>query len=330
MAEGETSAASVIRYYAPMLDAERHAPQWRLAQHLIKRVGNLLTPEESRRLLDTVIQHVQLMVGDAAAEIMKFDFLADGSPEEAPAIELFRMIVWLCDHPEGLRRDRAAAMLLWLFDQLPELHALAIKSAFSMEEGYGPDVLCGVLDGASIRNPISVWDEVAATLDIAAIAAKLNHLSRRVVLLRLAARAGDAGSGSAKRAAQEVRQNFTGKRREGDAPALPPFAMALAPEWRRLETLVDKDGVLAWAKMTEQVCAPLNIADARSVEESVSTCFRQHRNRPFNRWESKLRYALNVALCGHASANDSEDIEAILRIYNPSQSAEPYNPNRIQ
>lgn len=326
LVEGETDAATVIRYYTPMINAERHAPLWRLAQHLIEQVGELLTPDESKRLLDTVIQHVRLMVGDAASEIQKFEFLADTSREEAPAIELFRMIVWLCDHPEGVRRERAAAMLLWLYEQAPDLRAVAIRAAFSMEGGFGPDVLCGVLDGASVRNPVSVWEEVAGAMDVSATIAKLSHLSRRVVLLRLATRAGDAGSSSAKQTALVVRKSFTGKRQAGDPPARPTWATDLAHEWRHLETLMDKNAVLSWGKAMGECCAPLSISDARSLEESVSTCFRENAHRPLNRWEAKLRYALNVALSSHASANDAEDIAAILRVYNPSQPERTIQP----
>lgn len=318
LTEGETSASDVIRYYVPLLEAEVHSPQWRLAQHMIGRVGKLLTADESRRTIDIVIEHVRLMVGDATAEIEKFRFLADGSPEESPAIELFRMVVWLCDHPEGLRRDRAAALLLWLLDRSPELLPVAIKSAFSMEEGYGPDVLCGMLDGASHRDPMPIWKEVASSMDVAATATKLIHLSRRVVLMRLATRAAASGSGSAEVVAKTIRESFTGKRRIGENPPLPPWATSLAHEWRLLESLVDKDGQLAWIKALTDLCAPVSIVDSRAIEESVSTCFRQHASRPLNRWESRLRFALNIGLGSKSSARDAEDVEVILRIYNPS------------
>jgi hypothetical protein len=326
LVEGETDAAAVIRHYAPMLDAERHAAMWHLAQHLIGRVGNLLKPDESQQLLDSVIQHIRLMVGDAATEIQKFQFLADSSGEEGPGIELFRMIVWLCDHPEGLRRDRAAAMLLWLYDVAPELGAIVIKTAFSMEEGYGADVLCGVLDGASASRPVPVWDEVEKSLDVPGTVSKLNHLSRRVALLRLATRAGDEGSVSAKQMAQQLRKGFTGKRQAGGTLTLPPWAAPLASQWRQLESLMDKDAVVAWGKAMGEACAPVSISDARLLEESVSTCFRESDNRPLNRWKSKLRYALNVAMCSRASANDAEDIEAILRVYNPSLPEKTIQP----
>ncbi len=106
--EGETNATKVIRFYAPLLEAERHVPKWRPLQHLIGKVGSLLTGAESQQLIDSVIEHVRLMVGDATKEIKDFGFLIDSEPEQSPGVELFRFIVWMCNHPQGLRRDRAA------------------------------------------------------------------------------------------------------------------------------------------------------------------------------------------------------------------------------
>src|SRR5439155_24611697 len=105
-----------------------------------------------------VINHVHLMVGNANREIEDFKFLADDAPEQNPSLDFFRLIVWLCDYPKGLRRNRAAAMLLWLVELVPDLLSVAATTAISMEQGYGPDMLCGVLDGASAREPLTLWD----------------------------------------------------------------------------------------------------------------------------------------------------------------------------
>jgi hypothetical protein len=149
LVKGEVNAANVIRYYATLLEAERYVPKWIPAQHLIERVGPLLSGTEGQRLLDAVIDHIRLVVGDAPQEVQAFTFLADAATEDSPNVEFFRFIVWLCNYPQWLRRDRATAMLLWIVEQVPEVFSEGVATAFSMDEGYGPDVLCGVLDGAS-------------------------------------------------------------------------------------------------------------------------------------------------------------------------------------
>jgi len=315
----EVNAANVIRSYAPLLEAERYAPKWIPAQHLIRRVGSLLSESEGQHLLDAVIDHIRLVVGEAPQEIQTFAFLADGETEESPNVEFFRFIVWLCDHPQWLRRERAAAMVLWIVEQVPELFSEAVTTAFSMDEGYGPDVLCGVLDGASVCDPAGLWDKVFGFLDLTAITQNLRHLSRMVVLQRLATRAANTGLQTAKSALGQISASFIGKRGTGSDLKLPIWAGCLAPEWRQIVNLLCIESVAAWQQEVERSCAPLSVTEVLTLETAVAKSFREVHNRPLSRWESKLRHALNLALWPNVSRADAEVIEAALRIYNPSQ-----------
>jgi hypothetical protein len=317
--EGEARAADVIRYYAPLLEAERYAPKWMQAEHLIRKAGPLLTETEAQGLLDAVVDHIRLMVGDATQEIQDFKFLADDSPQQNSSTEFFRFILWLCTHPQVLRRDRAAAMLLWIVEQFPDIFSIAVTAAFSLEAGNGLDLLCGVLDGVSVRRPVELWEKIAASVDLATVTRELRHISRLAVFLRLATRAADAGCESAISAVQQIQKAFTALHRTDSKPTLPSWANCLAVEWNQLEEIVDAAGVAAWTKEMESLCEPLTIADAQALERSLSRSFRENPHQALNRWESKVRHALNLGLWPWVSVTDAERIEAVLRPYNPSQ-----------
>lgn len=315
----EVSASKVIRNYAPLIEAERYEPKWIPAQHLIRRVGPLLNEIEGQRILTAMIDHCHLMVGDAPNEIKGFNFLADDYPELNPDVEFFRFIVWLCNHPQWLRRDRAAAMLLWLVEQVSDLFSETVNMAFSMDEGYGPDVLCGVLDGASAREAVALWDKIAGVLDMTKVTQELRHVSRMVVLERLAKRADKIGSQSAKSALDLIKTSFNGIASDVFSHDLPIWADRLASKWHKLDNLVDSESIVAWEAELEHLCSPLSITDTQKLEAAVSTSFREGNNRPFNRWESKLRHALNLALWSHVSRDGAYVVESTLRIYNPNQ-----------
>ena len=319
LVQEEVNAVNVIRYYAPLIEAERYVPKWIPAQHLIGRFGPLLNEMEGQRLLNAVIDHCRLMVGDAAKEIQGFDFLADDSAELSPDVEFFQFIIWLCNHPQWIRRDRAAAMLLWLVEQVPDLFSEAVTIAFSMDEGYGPDVLCGVLDGASVRDPVAVWEKIVGVLDLTKVTQELRHVSRMAVLERLATRADKTGLPAAKSAMGLIKDSFTGEYRTGGNPKLPIWASCLHIEWQQIVNLVDLESFATWEKELEQLCSPLSITNALALETAVSTSFREGHNKPFNRWESKVRHALNLALWSHVSRDGASVVEASLRSYNPSQ-----------
>ena len=318
LVDGESNAIDVIRHYAPLIETERHVPKWMIAQQLIGEVGFLLNEMEGQKLLDTVIDHVRLVVGNADQQIGEFDFLADDTPEPHHDVEVFRFIVWLCNHPQWLRRERAAAMLLWLVEQTPHMLAEAVTTAFSMDDGYGPDILCGVLDGASAREPSLTWEKIAGVLDLSKTTQQLRHVSRMVALERLAARAEKAGLSSAKIALSQIKATFTGNRGAGGSPDFPTWAACLAPEWRRISHLLSVESVEAWQKKLEQLCSPLSVTEALKLETAVATSFREGLNRPFSRWESMLRYALNVAFWPYVSHRGANEVETALRAYNPS------------
>jgi hypothetical protein len=160
---------------------------------------------------------------------------------------------------------------------------------------------------------------VANAVDLKKITNQLRHVSRMAVLLRLTRRAADAGSTQAKIVMAEIQAAFIRRGTAGGRSDLPSWANCLAREWRRLEKLVHTEVAAAWSKELNQLCEPLSIAEARTLEQAVSSSFREDHNRPLNRWESKVRHALNLALWSHVSFDEADKIENILRPYNPSQ-----------
>lgn len=209
-------------------------------------------------------------------------------------------------------------MLLWLVDQTPELFAEGVRTAFSMADGYGPDLLCGVLDGASEREPIGLWDKLSGVLDVIKTTQELRHVSRITVLERIATRAANLGSTSASAAAKVNSVSYIENPMESTAVSLPVWADALAPVWSQVESLVSKVILDVWKMELEKLCSPLSISDALALERAVSTSVRDS-NSSLDRWQSKLRTAFNLACWSKVSQAQAASIETALRIYNPHQ-----------
>jgi hypothetical protein len=321
--EGAENAAEVIRLYAPLLEAERYEAKWRLAEHLIEKVADLLSEDERSLLLQNVIDHVRLMVGDATNEIAKFDILGEEPPCDASR-ELFRFILWLLDHPNWLRRDKAAGMAEWLVESEPTYFEEAVKEAFSMVTGYSADILCGVIDNMSARQPQHLWDRLFALLDLEGIHRNCKHAGRLIVLLRLAERAGIAGSTTGKEVASRLVEHFrTGMIELGASDTLcnlPRWAKCISREWKTLHQLgvASKELISRIEENLSQLCAPLDVHGGQALENAVSVSFRDEPTRQFNRWEAKVRFALSTAILPYISKQNFREVELALRIYNPS------------
>ena len=321
--EGAMSAMDVIRAYAPLLEAERHVPKWRLADHLIEKVADLLLEDERSQLLECVIDHVYLMVGDATDEIAMFDFLTEEPPCNA-SVELFRFVLWLVDHPQWFRREKAAAMAAWLVESEPIYFEVAVEEAFSMVTGYSAEVLCGVLDEMSTRQPRHLWNRVFVLLDLEGVLRSCRHVGRLTVLHRIAERAGTAGSDTGVEAASRIADQFrSGMIELGNSDTClksPHWASCISREWRTLNQtgLISKELIVRFEEELTRIYIPLDVQAGWDFENAVSVSFREAANQPLNRWEAKVRFALNAALFSYASRRDFQEIELALRVFNPS------------
>lgn len=321
--EGAESAAEVIRFYAPLLEAEQHKEKWILAEHLITKVTDLLSEDERSKVLEYVINHIQLMVGDSTDEVAKFSFISE-DPSYNPSIEIFKLILWHLDHPHQLRRDKAAGMTAWLVENVPKYFKEAVKIAFSMETGYSGDILCGVLHNMSMKQPQHLWDRVFVLLDLESILLKCRHVVRLTILYRIAKRAANAGSTTGAKVASRVIEQFrAGAIELGTSDRhfdLPHWANCILREWEILTQLGVASAELMNCLEEEllQLCTPLNIEDGYQLEKAVSNSFRETPNSQFNRWEGKVRFALSTALFPYATHLNFLKIESTLRIFNPS------------
>ena len=321
--EGTTSASDLIQLYAPLLEAERYNEKWRIAESLLIVVVDLLQQDEREVLLQYVLSHIRLMVGDASNEIEIFSFLEEETSEDN-SIELFRLVIWLLDHPKALRRDKAAGMVAWLIEMDPICFEEAVKQAFSMVSGYSADVFCCVIDEMSAQQPQELWDRVFNLLDLGRILQDCSHVGRLTVLHRIAERAGNVGSKTGFESASRIEEHFNlgtpDQCASGVRIECPPWARCISKEWKLLkklgvlsEKLIDRFG-----NELTQLCTPLDIHGGWNLENAVLTSFRESPERRMNRWEAKVRFALNSAVFPNASNLNFREIESILRVFNPS------------
>lgn len=321
--ERAENASDVIRTYAPLLETERHEPKWRLAEHLFAKVADLLHEDERSLLLQYVINHVRLMVGDATNEIATFSFLGEEPPANV-SVELFRFVLWLLDHPQWLRRDKAAGMTAWLVEAEPLYFDEAVKEAFSMVTGYSADILCGVLDDMSTRQPRHLWDRVFALIDLESVLRNCRHVGRLAVLHRIAERAGNAGSNTGAEVASRVVEQFRSGAIElggsGTRFDLPRWATCISREWKVLDQLgvLSEELINRFEKELAQICTPLDVRGGWSLENAVSDSFHEAPTRRLNRWEAKVRFALSTVIFPYTSKRNFREIELALRIFNPS------------
>ncbi|ASP46918.1 trypsin-like peptidase domain-containing protein [Colwellia sp. 6M3] len=316
-------ADKVSQLYAPLLLDERYESRWRLAEHLIDRCGSIINGENITSLAHSVLEHIGLMVGDAKDEIESFEFLESNDTKDI-SLEILDLILWLADHPQWLRKEKAANMLAWLLSKDHSYYKTLAPEAFSMREGHGPDVLCGIFDGMSLSKPLEVWELIEPNLDVTNIL-ECRHISRLAILHRVVTRASTIGSESATNVLDKINELLSSKGLlkdsfNNDRP-LPVWASCIKEVWDELYSLniVNDEFIKCFEEEMNNVCSPLNVETAWQLEEMVSRGFNVSKTQSLNRWEGNVRFALNIALFHSNNRNNFLILEPILRVFNPSK-----------
>ncbi|WP_317214557.1 AVAST type 1 anti-phage system protease Avs1b [Gluconobacter sp. GP1] len=317
------SADAVVKLYSPLILNERYDEKWRRADHLIKRLASIATPNERAALIWQTVEHVETMLGDTAAKAREYGFLDEVSASDASAA-LVELLLAAVDHPQWLRRDKAAELLLWLLESFPQYVPMLGANAFTMTTGNLPDVLCGVLDQLSASNATLLWDRLAPTIDLADIQRNCKHVGRLAVLMRIADRAARKSSSSATEALKSLQATaFQAVDGDADASAVPcpAWAHVVEDEWAELAAMGLATSALAERAANEirEACAPLLVETSIELEQLLAEGFRDRSDHPLGRWKAKVRFALQVAVLPIISKALLPRVEQIFRPYNPVQ-----------
>lgn len=322
--EGNDDANSIIRWYGTLIEGERYAPKWRLADHLITKVMSLYPADAQQSLLGHVLEHVRLMVGKAEHEVETFKFLTDNS-EYDPKRVLFGFILWLVDHPHWLRRDKAACMILWLIKTNDVYFMEAARAAFSNDArvGYAGDIAAGAIDALSIDQIEDVWKRLVESGILDSVEKNCKHIGRITVLHRIAERAESAGLKDAKVVVTKIEGAFRLGKIHLATPeyniSTPSWAACIDKEFNQIGKLglLTRELVLSLENELSAICSPLMIPDAWELEKAVANSFRDSAWN-LSRWEGKVRFALGRALFSYTSQQDFRKVEAAMRVYNPN------------
>lgn len=316
------SAGAAVKLYAPLILNERYTEKWRRANHLIGRIAGIATSDERAALARVVIEHSEIIVGVNETKIREYGFL-DEAPDIDASSSLIQLLFQAIDHPQWLRREKAAEMVQWLCQEFPQYIPKFVPTAFSMSSGNLPDVLCGVFDRLSASNAVQFWDLLESALD-QDLQSNCKHLGRLAVLLRITDRAAQKGSSSA--AAVREHLQATIPQSEFDThnfsptnTQCPSWALIARRQWRELNTmgLATQELVERATTIIQEVCTPLSIEANIELEQLLAEGFRDNSDHPLGRWMAKVRYALQVALLPMVSEELLFRVEKLFRSYNP-------------
>lgn len=324
------TASEVTKLYGTLLQAEKHNYRWVTANKFIRRISGKLNGTERRALCEVVLDHMRLLLGDAAPTVVPSS--GPAVSEEGPESALFLLLIWTLDHPKPKVRHEASRRIFWLLRHDDAFLRYAASHAFSADHTNAPDIIIGALDVISREFPKRLWERIEGCRDSQSWASQCRHLGRFAVLRQVASRAAEAGSASARaeldrfdQAWHSAHQPFTNGTLSKMAAAPASWGNAGAHEWEQLLGLsIATSAIAARAEsILQEACAPLDVVTARELEDLVAEGFTGKRSFRLGRWDARVRFALHGALFEMAPRDKLVLLHDALRICNPSPLRAP-------
>ncbi len=319
------SIESIVKLYAPLILDERYTERWRRANHLIDQLAAIATRDERATLAQIVIEHVETIIGCNEVKNGDYESLEDTYADDV-STSLIQLLMYTLDHPQWLRREKAAEMVLWLLESHPEYIPIVGPAAFTMESTNCPDIICGVLDHLSQSSAKKLWNQLAPALNFEDIRDSCKHIGRRTVLLQIVDRAIRQDVTNAIEIKDLLREEMPLSLESTNnstitKAACPEWALVAGHQWHELGSmgLATTELVAGVRKVLESVCAPIELETYIELERLLAEGFRDNLEHPLGRWMAKIRYALQVTLFTTVTKDLFPRIEQILRPYNPTR-----------
>lgn len=318
LSETESSVSDLVKLFSPLIENERFAESWLIAENLIAWLANRSSSDEQAELLRLTIEHTSLMVGNAEEEISSYKYLEKESETELHQY-LANLLLHVIDHPTWLRSEKSAEMLAWLATSYPKFIHLFGARAFSLNSCIHPDIICGALE--QYPHAQLLWDQLAKELNFSAIMQSCKHVGRYSVLVRIARQAAVRDFDHASDTLSLLRESFSSVvevSTENDVE-LPLWAKSVAPSWAKLKILglVDSNLIHRATLLMEEICSPLSIETSLEIEQLLAEGYSGNAKHP-HRWTAKVRYVFQVASQSIANESTASQIEVFFRKYNPT------------
>jgi len=315
--DGCNDGIELIQSIEPLISSEQYAWEWKVAESVISLLSSKQDNYESLQLMEYVTEHIYTIIAKkpTVAQAVDNSKINQSSIDD----DTFEFIVWLADHPKRVRRELAAEALADILNRDSKYWQSASIIAFSNQKGYAPDVLCGILKYLAEKDSHALWAEIGSSLETIDLDA-FTHTSRYSILLQILELLNVQES--VEDLKSRLEEKFIGE--DGNFNELTTHTPAyLTPISDDVNSLI-KAGVCGKEIFTSiieclvELYKPLPLEDVEEIENLVLQSFREQNNGRLDRFNTTLRWALNICLFRYITQENHTLIESSLRLHNPN------------
>lgn len=135
-----------------------YTQDWRVANKLLKLLGNKLTAEETKTVLHTVQEHIHQMIREPE-DLSHFNWASSiENSQNSPDEQISEFFIWLLNHPYEKVQERVINTACWLCEVYPPMLNSLLEHSLSQEIASSVELSAAILCKYASNHPENVWN----------------------------------------------------------------------------------------------------------------------------------------------------------------------------
>lgn len=318
------NAGEIVLVCHDLVMGERFVPSWFVANSLIEKCSGSVSRQESVDVMEVVIEHVEHLLGRGI-----HDNELSGSDTSVPELDcnvtLLSFIAWCFTHPRWTRRDKAAELIVWLF-QSDGGFEQAIIAVLDGAGSIQKKIAFGLIAVKSRDSPLEAWDLLSSIYANDDVTIEQEDVCLLAFQFQIATNASEHGKSPASKLVNHIKSFVSSGTIE-----LPYSPFVELPDWAKcLGKMVsnlnefncgDSAFVDALEDSMRELCSPHDIDTMYELEKLISQGFWESSHLPWSRWYSLSTAALGKVLSSRVTLEQLSWVSDVVSPINPSLPA---------
>ncbi|MCW3466196.1 serine protease [Chitinophaga nivalis] len=320
------NSAEFIKDIKQLIINEPYFEEWVIADQIISLLRNINDEHEKQLILESVLEHINLMVRTDQHFYDRYDWMNKGAnkvntPEQDE--HLLKFLIWFLNHPSLVMKNRVIETLVWLGSISPGILVRALMEEM-LSDGYriSKELSASVIHQLSNLNPDGFAENLKAAFEERGKELlKTNHFMIREAILASLIELKNNGITYLDALIIKFEQTFASSNKSNgeimfEEEYLEPISEPIY-ELNELNILTKQFAETLVRQV--KTLTPLSIKDSQKASEYIDRSFNDHNDISLvSDFDTLLRYALNVAVYTCTTLNDREKVANILRFYQPT------------
>lgn len=325
-AETYNNSEEFIKDIKQLIINEPYFEEWVIANQIISLLRKINDEQEKQLILETVLEHINLMVRTDQHFYDRYEWLNKGADKvntDEQDDHLLKFLIWFLNHPSLVVKNRVIEILVWLGSINPGIILRAlVKEILSGGYSISQELSAAIIHQLSNVNPDGFAENLKAAFEEKEQELlKLNHFMVREAILTSLIELKNSGITDLDELIAKFEQTFAvSNKSKGEIVFEEEYLEPLSDPLYELNELNILTKQFAETLVGQvKALTPLSIEDTQKASEYIDRSFNDHNDIALvSDLDVLLRYALNVAVCSCTTLSDREKVANILRFYQPT------------